>query len=194
MLIRIILENGQEKVSNKDGYFTTFTASDGKKYIEFKQNCNASWSNKPYWDNTMETDGCGITALSIILSGYTDLSLTPEDLRQMYYPVLDPSKISDVLENSYGIKNSDFVYDSTRLSNDNILGHLRSNCPVLVCVWNKPKKNRWTEVSHYMVLLGADENGMVYVSNPNGPDNSHKSSGWYDISEVTPYIAKALFM
>ena len=34
---------------------------------------------------------------------------------------------------------------------------------------------------------------MVYVSNPNGLDNTYKSSGWYEIDEITPYIAKILF-
>ena len=194
MKIKTIQENGQEKVPEKDGYFTTFTSLDNKKYIEYKQNCNASWSNNPYWDGTMETDGCGITALSVILSGYTDLECTPEDLRKMFYPVLDPNKISGTLENTYGIKNTNFVYDNVRISNGNIQEHLKTNRPVLICVWDKPKKNRWTEVSHYMVLLATDDNDMVYVSNPNGAENSSKSSGWYNINEVTPYIAKALFI
>ena len=45
-----------------------------------------------------------------------------------------------------------------------------------------------------MVLLATDENNMVYISNPNGLDNTSKSSGWYNINEVTPYIAKALYI
>ena len=45
-----------------------------------------------------------------------------------------------------------------------------------------------------MVLLAADEQGMVYVSNPNGLENDSKSSGWYDFDEVLPYIAKILYI
>ena len=54
---------GQEKVKNKDGYFTTFTTMQDhqKKYIEYKQNNNSSWSNKQYWGGTMSENGCGIT-------------------------------------------------------------------------------------------------------------------------------------
>ena len=44
-----------------------------------------------------------------------------------------------------------------------------------------------------MVLLAADDYDMVYVSNPNGLENDSKSSGWYNISEITPYLAKALY-
>lgn len=77
---------GQEQVAGKNGYFTTFStapktnpqlndsvipanaSTNEKLYKEYKQNGDASWANNPYWDGTMETDGCGITALSIVLS------------------------------------------------------------------------------------------------------------------------------
>ncbi|MFR8234350.1 MAG: hypothetical protein ACLVA2_08155, partial [Clostridia bacterium] len=97
---------------------------------------------------------------------------------------------------SYNIinTNSDFYFDSVHLSNEYILKHLKTNRPVLVCLWNKPHNNRWTTASHYMVLLATDGNNMVYVSNPNGLENDSKSSGWYDINEITPYLAKALFV
>ena len=186
---------GQEKVKNKDGYFTTFTTEDNykKTYIEYKQNGNSSWSDKEYWGGTMAENGCGITVMSIILSGYGK-DYTPEDLREMYYPVMDYEKFSNELSSTFGIKNSDFYYDSVHLSNESIIEHLQTNRPIVVCVWNNPTDNRWTTASHYMVLLAADDNNMVYVSNPNGLENDSKSSGWYDIDEITPYLAKALYI
>ncbi len=186
---------GQKQVSGKDGYFTTFTTENSNKkiYKEYKQNGNSSWSNKKYWDSTMSESGCGITAMSIILSGYNK-NYTPDDLRKKYYPSLSGDKISYELSHTFGISNSDFYYDSSHLSDKYIEKHLQSNKPVLICVWSKSGDNRWTTSSHYMVLLATDSRGMVYVSNPNGLENSSKSSGWYDINEVLPYIAKALFI
>lgn len=187
---------GQKELNGKDGYNTTFTTNDisyKKTYIEFKQNGSSSWANNSYWDGTMETDGCAITAMSIILSGYKK-NITPEDLRKTYYPYLKTEHISDELLNSFGIKNTDFFFDNVHLSNEALENHLKTNRPILICVWNKPNPNRWTSVSHYMVLLATDENGKVYVSNPNGLENSYKASGWYDINEITPYLAKALFI
>ena len=63
---------GQEKVKNKDGYYTTFTTTSTyqKTYIEYKQNGNSSWKNHSYWGGTMEENGCGITAIATLLSGY----------------------------------------------------------------------------------------------------------------------------
>ncbi|MBP3708197.1 MAG: C39 family peptidase [Clostridia bacterium] len=186
---------GQEQVTGKDGYFTTFTTENGNKkiYKEYKQNGNSSWSNKKYWDSTMSESGCGITAMSIILSGYNK-NYTPDDLRKKYYPSLRGDKISYELSHTFGISNSDFYYDSSHLSDKYIEKHLQSNRPILICMWSKSGDNRWTTSSHYMVLLATDGHGMVYVSNPNGLENSSKSSGWYDIDEVLPYIAKALFI
>ena len=186
---------GQEKISRQDGYFTTFTTVEEYKkiYKEYKQNGTSSWSEHEYWDGTMSDNGCGITALSIILSGYSQ-DYTPEDLRQKYFPVMDSDKISSELKYTFGIKNSNFFYDKEHLSNEHIEKHLESNRPVLICVWTKPTANRWTTASHFMVLLATDNNGMVYISNPNGQNYTSKSSGWYDINEVTPYIAKALFI
>ena len=186
---------GQEKIKDKDGYFTTFTTESNhqKKYIEYKQNNNFSWSNNQYWGGTMSDNGCGITAIATILSGYNK-NYTPEDLRQKYYPVLDNSLISKELSDTFNIKNTDFYYDSVHLSKEKLQQHLKTNRPILICVWNKPTNNRWTTASHYMVLLAADDYDMVYVSNPNGGKNNSKSSGWYNFKEVTPYIAKALYI
>ncbi len=185
---------GQEKVKNKDGYFTVFTTSEPeqKTYVEYKQNLG-SWQENAYWDANMAESGCGITALSIILSGYGQ-DYTPEMLREKYYPVLDGDNIATELFHTFGIQNSGFCYDAYSLSADTIQTHLRSNRPVLVCVWDKPTENRWTTASHYMVLLASDSNDLVYVSNPNGLKNNAKSSGWYPISEITPYLAKVLFI
>ena len=186
---------GQQTVHNKDGYFTTFsTAGDyPKTYKDYKQNGKASWSGNEYWDGTMSDNGCGITAIATILSGYGK-DYTPEDLREKYFPLLDNDKISQELSNTFKIKNSDFYYDDVHLSEESITKHLMTDRPVLICVWDKPHQNRWTGASHYMVLLAADGAGKVYAANPNGAKNAYNSSGWYDIGEILPFVAKALYI
>ena len=160
---------GQEKTQNTDGYFSTFTTNENykKTYIEYKQNGNSPWSNNKYWGGTMAENGCGITALAIILSGYNK-QYTPEDLRQKYYPKLEYNSLSKELSNTFDIKNTDFYYDKAHFSQQKLQEHL--------------------------VLLAADDKDMVYVSNPNGGKNDNNSSGWYKFKEITPYIAKALYI
>ncbi len=186
---------GQETITDKDGYFTTFTTieNDQKTYIDYKQNGNSSWSDREYWDGTMAEYGCGITALATILSGYGQND-TPEELRKKYYPLFDYDILGEELSHTFHIDNTGFYYDSDHLSKEQLQKHLKTNRPILICLWNKPSDNRWTTASHYMVLLAADDYDMVYVANPNGGKNDSKSSGWYEWNEVIPYIAKALYI
>lgn len=74
-----------------------------------------------------------------------------------------------------------------------MLDWLKSERPILICVDNT-KENKWTEASHYMVLLECNKNDLVYVSNPNGKDGTDTESGWYDLDEILPYTVKALFI
>lgn len=94
------LGKGQETVDNQDGYFTTFTTINNKTFNEYKQN-EGSWKNHQYWNDNMEESGCGITAMSVILSGY-GINNTPDDLRNKYYPVLNGENMSKELK-GYGI-------------------------------------------------------------------------------------------
>ncbi len=187
------LGKGQEYIYRKNGYFTTFTTVEENKktYKEYKQNGNSTWKNNSYWNSTMEESGCGITVMATILSGY-GYNKTPEDLRNEYYPYLDYSKLSQEFKNDYNIESSQFYYDLKYIKKEKIINHLNTNRPIIICMWNK-KDNRWTTTSHYMALLATD-NDKVYVSNPNGLYNSSKSSGWYDINEVLPYIAKIMYI
>lgn len=182
---------GQVKVKNKDGYSTIFVTKENRKFIEYKQNGDASWSQNEYWSGTMEENGCGITALSIILSGY-GIEYTPEDLRQKYKPHLNGNDISKALKNDFGIENSYFYYASIYFSKNYIMNKLEEGNIILVCVWDKPN-DVWTKKSHYMVLLASDGEDKIYVSNPNGT-NKENPSGWYETNKILPYIAKALFI
>lgn len=181
---------GQRKGNIEKGYYTTFTSIQHKQYKEYKQN-NGAWKDQLYWQGTMSDNGCGITSLSIILSGY-QIEKTPEDLRKTYYPVLNSQNISKELK-KYGIDNSDFYFDQEHLSQRRLEEHLQNDQPILICVWNKPQENRWTNASHYMVLLATCQN-KVYVSNPNGGQNDYHSSGWYNYDEIIPYLAKVLYI
>lgn len=185
---------GQTKVSNSDGYttkFTTLNLNHKKTYTEYKQNQYASWENKSYWGGTMAENGCGITSLAIICSGYK-LNLTPEYFRKEYYPHLDSTKIQDTLIN-LGIECSEFYFESRYINKQKISEHLQTNRPVLIALNNK-KQNKWTKASHYMVLLDIDSDGNFYLSNPNGIDGTKTSSNWYNPNEIIPYVAKIMFI
>lgn len=187
---------GQEKVEGKDGYDTIFTTVDGKIYKEYKQTGQASWKNKSYWGGTFEENGCGLSAIATLASGYK-LNYTPEDLRKRYIKFqgehLEGDQMSDEIEKYLGISNTDFLYDDIYFKKDYVIEHLKKNKPILICVWNKPD-NKWTTSSHYMLILATDCQNKIYISNPNGLYGKIKMSGWYNTEEILPYIAKAMFI
>lgn len=184
---------GQKQIKDKDGYSTIFiTGEENKKeYIEYKQGKDSSWALNSYWGGTMEDNGCGITSLAIIASGYGK-NVTPEDLRKKYEPHLEGDDISKELKNSFNIECTDFIFSSALFSKQKVIEHLQTNRPILICVWNKPD-SKWTLKSHYMVLLATDGENKIYVSNPNGYQKK-SVSGWYKTENILPYIAKALFI
>lgn len=184
---------GQEKVKNQDGYNTIFITDNKKEYKEYKQGGSSSWKDREYWGGTMEENGCGITSMSIILSGY-GMDYSPEVLRKKYFPKLNYANLSKELSNNFGIENSDFLYANVYWSEKKLEEHLLTNRPILVCLSADNGKNRFTAKSHYMVLLATDEKGKVYISNPNGLEGEANCSGWYDFDYVIPYIAKVMYI
>lgn len=187
-------ENQPTYSYKKDGYSSVFSTTDSsypKEYKEFKQDHNTPWSSKPYWGGTMAKNGCGITSIAIIASGY-ELDTTPETLRELYYPHLDAENIYQAISD-LGIKCTDFYFSNIYLNEKYITEWLETSRPILVCVDNT-KKNPWTEASHYMVLLAVNNNGKIYISNPNGEDGTENESGWYEADEILPYVVKALFI
>ena len=87
----------------------------------------------------MSLNGCGITSISIIASGY-GIDITPEDLRNKYYPHLETENMYIAL-NDLGIKCSDFWFTPIYLNKEYILEWLKSDRPVLICVDNTLKNN-----------------------------------------------------
>ena len=121
----------------------------------------------------MRENGCGITSLAIVASGY-GLDITPEDLRQKYYPHLEGDGMQSALK-KMGFKCTDFYYHGSYLSKKYITDWLKTNRPVIICVGSEVE-NEWTASSHYMVLLDINSDGLVYLSNPNGLDGESTAS------------------
>ena len=167
---------GKKLVDNQDGYNTTFTTLNTKyqkTYKEYKQNMNSSWSDNSYWGGTMRENGCGITSMAIVASGY-GIDITPEDLRQKYYPHLEGEEMTFALK-KMGFKCTDFYYHKSYLNKKYISDWLRTNRPIIICV-GSDEENDWTASSHYMALLDINEDGLVYVSNPNGLEGESRAS------------------
>ena len=102
------------------------------------------------------------------------LNITPDDLREKYYPHLEGEDMKNAL-NSMGLKCTNFYYHSSYLSKKHMSDWLKTNRPIIICLGSE-KENSCTATSHYMVLLDINEQGLVYVSNPNGLEGKERAS------------------
>lgn len=118
--------------------------------------------------------------------------MTPEDFRVEYSPHLDTTKIQSAF-NALDIECTEFCFDNSYLNEKYITKWLESGRPILVCL-GSDESNIWTEASHYMAILDINEDGKIYISNPNGLDETEKASNWYEFDEVLPYMVKAMFI
>lgn len=183
---------GMSKVIGKDGYTRVFTTKNQKEYKEYKQGGQASWANLPYWDNQMWDNGCGITTISIIASGYGK-KVTPETLRKQYYPHLKGDNIPQAFRD-LGIECTNFEFRQKCFTKEYITNWLKEDKPIMVCVTNQPN-SKWTTSSHYLALLATDETKeYIYISNPNKEEHEKQGSNWYPVNDIIPYIVKAVFI
>lgn len=102
------------------------------------------------------------------------LDITPDDLRKEYYPHLEGDDMPKALK-KMGFKCTDFYYHGSYLNKKYITDWLKTNRPIIICVGSKDD-NKWTSSSHYMVLLDINDEGLIYISNPNGLDGEERAS------------------
>ena len=143
-----------------DGYSQVYTSSYGKTYKEFKQNGPSSYRDKPYGDDTIAAQGCSITSIAIVLSGfgynYTPATWSGTSLVSIY------GETNKVVPS---INHTNSVSGATAENKVAIQNHLKTGNPVIIHVLSK---SPFTANQHWMALLDISSDGsQVYLSNPN---------------------------
>jgi len=134
---------------------------------------------------TIKTHGCGVTAMASILSTFVDRSLTPpvvmNDAYNMKYCGTDGTNASffrkEAAKYNLGYQeitkrgNMQEVLDALKTGNSLVIAHMGPRT--------------FTQSGHYIILSKVNENGQVYVLDPNG----NRGTGWHDFEKV---VAKEL--
>ena len=174
--------NGVVDVGNLE--LTTYTNKAGKTFIEYKQNVGP-WATMPYGNNTISYQGCSITCLAIMTSGY-GYNFTPQKWSSTSLTGIGTqAKIyapgSTNVQIGGGAYNANLNIAQTNKTD--IQNHLKTGNVVIIHVlgakngYNSP----YTSSEHWMVLLDINEAGdQVYVCNP----YAGKSNGWTDINQA----------
>lgn len=130
------------------------------------------WGYAEYGDCCIGTDGCGPTALSMVIVGLTgDTSITPYVVARFaqkngYCPKSTGTSWSLMTEGaqSFGIQSREIA-----LSESTIFQALKSHHPIICSM----RKGDFTTSGHFIVLTGI-ENGKIRVNDSNSTEKSNQ--------------------
>ena len=129
------------------------------------------WGYLNYGTNAIALNGCGPTALSMVIVGLTgDTKQNPKEIADFssengYY--VEGTGTSWTLM-SEGAKRFGIVPDELPLSENLIFSELEAGNPIIVSV----RQGHFTTTSHYIVLTGVTESGNIAVLDPNSIQRS----------------------
>lgn len=170
-----------------DGY-QSLTIFSGCKFKNYQQGIEGlcSWWNQSYWGGTMQSAGCGPTAIAIIASGY-GIDKNPGEVAKMM-SMTSETTMSETL-NKLGITHKNITSSSNSDKISQIKQNLTEGRPVIIGVGPGPD-SYWTGSGHWMALLGINGNKVV-VSNP----GSTVKHGEYDLTElINKYVGSCILM
>lgn len=142
------------------------------------------WGYETYGSDFLAVTGCGPTCLSMVSCGLSgDTRWNPLEVARMaekegYYVPGAGSSWDLMTEGAaqLGLLVNNVIYDR-----EHILKTLREGTPI-ICIM---RPGDFTTSGHFIVLTGADENGMVTVRDPNSRGNSEKN---WDVEVLLPQI------
>lgn len=183
----------EEKTSGSNGsvdvgglQLSTYTSSSGKTFVEYKQNIGP-WASMPYGSGTIKSQGCSVTSLAIMTSGY-GYNFTPQKWSSTSLTSVSGQAATYVKGSQRTTIGAEYTAPKNVSANHkkDIQDHLKTGDVVIIHVLGAGNKNggynkKYTSSQHWMVLLDINDAGdQVYVSNP----YSGQPNGWDNIDQV----------
>ena len=167
---------GSAQAASGEGYITTFTASNGKTYKDYKQFIG-SYANTiySYAGTPIHESGCSITAIATILTGY-GIDVNPGNLAGHGY-------LSQHFT-EHGLSNTGYAAADRDM--------MMYGRPALVSISGKKKKKKGSKYygGHYIAILDARGSDEVYISDP-GSGNPDLS-GWAKVDNIINIVNRGI--
>lgn len=147
----------------------------------------------------ISSSGCGVTSMAIITSSFTgNKTYDPVYMMNLAYSMGDCGsgirgtnasffkKAAQKLGFGYkyiGKKNASQVVDVLKTGKSMVIAHM--------------DKGHFTDNGHYIVLTAVNENGKVYVHDPNNRGNSKNKktgNGWYDLDMIAGELKSGFYV
>lgn len=146
-------------------------------YLQYQ----SPWGNIPYGGGTIATSGCGPTCLSMVISYLTNTSVHPSDIvawagNRFYVQGVGSSwGIYSAAARQWNIS-----CRSIPLSIETISQELSAGHPVIMSMG----PGTFTRSGHFIVLSGINEEGKVYINDPNDNDQKNFYGQVFDLPSV----------
>lgn len=157
-------------------------AKDGK--IPLFLQWDERWGYSKYGDDFMANTGCGPTTLSMVYVGltgkkkYNPYRIAKKTVKEGYY--VDGAGSSWNMMTDIASEIGLYVR-GVSADKESIIGYLSNNNPI-ICIMGP---GDFTSSGHFIVLTGIDEDGNVYVNDPNSIENSEKT---WSIDDIIPQM------
>lgn len=131
------------------------------------------WAHKPYGSSNIKISGCGITSVSMVVTGLTGNTVIPPQVAEWagprYYVKGAGSSWSlfDGAAKRYGLK----VKQINKRDIQTILNNLKQGNPIIVSMG----RGDFTRAGHFIVLTGVTSDGKITVNDPNSSTRSKKT-------------------
>lgn len=168
--LQYVAEYPEHKYDTKEGKITE-KITIGK--IPLLNQWDTRWGYLSYGDNKIAWNGCGPTALSMVVVGLTgDTSVTPKKIAEF-------SEKNDYYDNSVGTKWSlmsqgasafGLSITTVPLQAEDIVEQLQMGKPIICSMM----PGDFTRYGHFIVLTGLDKKGRIKVNDPNSIARSKK--------------------
>lgn len=161
----------EHKHDTKEGKITEEVV---KGEIPLLNQWDGRWGYLSYGDSKLAWNGCGPTALSMVVIGLTgDTSYTPKTIAEFsekngYYEK-DTGTVWGLM--SQGAAEFGLNITNVPLSEDAIIRELEEKKPIICSMM----PGDFTDYGHFIVLTGLDEEGNVLVNDPNSIARSEKA-------------------
>lgn len=139
--------------------------------VPFYKQGAAEWGGESFGGGTLASDACCPTAIAMVVSYFKGERITPLEVSGRY----DQDAYRSREQGSYGGKMcaaaaADYGLlveaDTAPLSEEQILGALRSGAKIVMSMKPGGSGGRYATVYHYVTLAGLTEDGRVIVNNP----------------------------
>lgn len=166
--------HGQKFLNAYKASIASISGGEGEGNMVFYKQWDSRWAKYPYGSGTIQSCGCGITCMAMVIATFCDKNVTPPAMADLsmknngYIPGAGSSMPNVVAAAS---KKYDISYKA--INANEIKTYLGKNALI---IWGcKTGYFSGSAAGHVMIIRGVNEDGKLLLADPNRVENNTKA-------------------